>query len=214
MSGGFIGSLTGSFFNPINAGLALAGPAGWAALATRTLGTAIIKEVIGQVGQQLGLPQGMINMAQNAFSAATGTIGGPASIPEAIAELTQAFNLSPREQGELQRAAQQDSRDIFDKLAEAFKEGKDRAEAEKTKGGKNGRSWLQVIADSMADALDKKVQDMDTMAKALDKQGSNKSVRASTDLQVAGQEFSYLMNASSTVIKTIGEGLSGMSRKQ
>jgi len=80
-------------------------------------------------------------------------------------------------------------------------------------GGK-ARSWLQAIADSMSAVLDKKVADMDQMSRSLDKQGSNKSVKASTDLQVAGQEFSYLMNASSTVIKTIGEGLSGMSRKQ
>ncbi|MBO9623405.1 MAG: hypothetical protein J7500_11910 [Sphingomonas sp.] len=211
MSGIFgIGS---SLFNPVNLGLALTGPGGWAALATRTLGAAIMKEVIGQLGQQLGLPQGVINLAQNAFSASTGTIGGPASIAEAVSQLAQSGNLTPAQQGQLQRAAEQDSKDMFQQLADAFKSGHDMAEAKKAAAG-GKRSWLQVIADSMAEALDKKVEDMDKMAQALDKQGSNKSVKASTDLQVAGQEFSYLMNASSTVIKTIGEGLSSMARKQ
>lgn len=208
-----LGGLMGSAFNPVTAMTQLAmGPAGWASLAVQVLGSAIGKQVIQQLGQQLGLPQGMINMAQNAFAAGTGTIGGPATIAEAVSQLAQAFNLSPTEQGELQRSAEQDSRDMFEKLSESFKSGKEMAESRKAGSGK--RSWLQVIADSMAEALDKKVEDMDKMAKALDKQGSNKSVKASTDLQVAGQEFSYLMNASSTVIKTIGEGLSSMARKQ
>lgn len=211
----FISSLMSTALNPANLALVAAGPGGWAALAMRTIGSAIVKEVIQQLGQQMGLPQGMINMAQNAFGAATGTLGGPETIAAAISEVAQQFGLSATDQGNLQRAADQDKRDMFEKLAEAFKEGKERAESEGKRGnGKGGRSWLQVIADSMAEALDKKVEDMDKMAKALDKQGSNKSVKASTDLQVAGQEFSYLMNASSTVIKTIGEGLSSMSRKQ
>lgn len=210
----FLSGIAGSLINPVSLAQLAMGPAGWASLAVRTIGTAIAKEVIQQLGQELGLPQGMINMAQNAFSAATGTTGGPATIAEAVSDLAQQFGLSPAEQGELQRSAQQDSRDMYTQLADAFKSGKDMAEARKSRGSKGSGSWLQAIADAMAQALDKKVQDMDKMAQALDKQGSKKSVKASTDLQVAGQEFSYLMNASSTVIKTIGEGLSGMSRKQ
>lgn len=211
---GLFSGITSSLVNPISLAQLAMGPAGWASLAMRTIGSAIAKEVIQQLGQQLGLPQGMINFAQNAFSAATGTVGGPETIAEAVAQLGQQFGLSPSEQGELQRSAQQDSHDMFQKLADAFKSGKDMAEARKARGSKGSGSWLQAIADAMAQALDKKVEDMDKMAQALDKQGSNKSVKASTDLQVAGQEFSYLMNASSTVIKTIGEGLSGMARKQ
>ncbi len=208
----FLSGITSSLVNPVNLASLAMGPAGWASIAVRTIGAAIAKEVIQQLGQQLGLPPGIINAAQNAFSAATGTTGGPANIAEAVAELAQTFGLSPSQQGELQRAAQQDSRDMFDKLAEAFKSGEEQAKS-RSRGGK-ARSWLQVIADSMAAALDKKVEDMDKMAKALDKQGSNRSTKASTDLQVAGQEFSFLMNTASTVIKTIGEGLSGMARKQ
>jgi biopolymer transport protein ExbB/TolQ len=209
---GLFSGITSSLINPVSLAQLAMGPAGWASLAMRTIGAAIAKEVIQQLGQQLGLPQGVINMAENAFSAATGTAGGPASIAEAVAGLAQQFGLSPSQQGELTRAAQNDSRDMFDKLAEAFQSGKEKAEAKKS--SKDGRSWLQAIADSMSTVLDKKVEDMDKMAQALDKQGTNRSTKSSTDLQVAGQEFSYLMNSTSTVIKTIGEGLSGMARKQ
>jgi hypothetical protein len=210
---GLFSGITSSLINPVSLAQLAMGPAGWASLAMRTIGAAIAKEVIQQLGQQLGLPQGVVNMAENAFSAATGTSGGPASIAEAVAGLAQQFGLSPSQQGELTRAAQTDSQDMFQKLADAFQAGKDQAEAKKSTS-KDGRSWLQAIADSMSSVLDKKVEDMDKMAQALDKQGTNRSTKSSTDLQVAGQEFSYLMNSSSTVIKTIGEGLSGMARKQ
>ncbi len=210
---GLLSGLTRSLVNPISLASLAMGPAGWASLAVRTLGTAIAKEVLQQLGQQLGLPQSAINFVQDGFSMATGSMGGPATIAEAVASLAQNFDLSPSQQGELQRAAESDSRDMFQQLSEAFQSGEAQAKSQASRGGK-GRSWLQAIADSMSAVLDKKVQDMDQMARSLDKQGTNRSTKMSTDLQVAGQEFSFLMNTSSTVIKTIGEGLSGMARKQ
>jgi hypothetical protein len=183
--------------------------------ALRTIGSQIAMNVIQRLGQQMGLPQPMIDMAQASFAMQTGQPGlARQNMREAVQGLADQFSLSPMEQGQLERAANDDADNMFEKLSEAFKSGKDMAEARRSRGSRAGASWLQVIADSMAKALDAKVQDMDSMAKALDKQGKNKSVKASTDLQVAGQEFSYLMNASSTVIKTIGEGLTGMARKQ
>lgn len=210
----FLSGIMSSVINPATLMQLAMGPAGWASLAARMIGSAIAQQVIQQLGQQMGLPQGMIDLAKTGFAAASGTQGMPSTITEAVSQLAEQYGLSAIQQGELSRAANTDANTMFEKLAEAFKSGHDRAESQKGRSGKSGRSWLQVIADSMAEALDKKVQDMDKMAQALDKQGSNKSVKASTDLQVAGQEFSYLMNASSTVIKTIGEGLAAMARKQ
>ena len=208
-----LGGLTRSLVNPISLASLAMGPAGWASLAVRTLGTAIGKEVLQQLGQQLGLPQSAINLVQDGFSMATGSVGGPATIAEAVASLAQNFDLSPSQQGELQRAAESDSRDMFQQLSDAYKSGEDMAKTASARGGK-GRSWLQAISDSMSAVLDKKVQDMDSMARSLDQQGKNRSVKSGNDLQVAGQEFTFLMNTTSTVIKTMGEGLSGMARKQ
>lgn len=184
--------------------------------ALKTMGSQIAMNVLQRLGQEMGLPQPMIDLAQASFAMQTGQPGlARQNIGEAVRGLGEQFGLSPMERGELERAANDDTNNMFEKLADAFKSGKEMAEARRSRGGSRGAgSWLQAIADSMAKVLDQKIQDMDKMAKALDKQGSNKSVKSSTDLQVAGQEFSYLMNSSSTVIKTIGEGLAGMARKQ
>jgi len=209
---GLLSGLTRSLVNPISLASLAMGPAGWASLAVRTLGTAIGKEVLQQLGQQLGLPQSAINLVQDGFSMATGSVGGPATIAEAVASLAQNFDLSPSQQGELQRAGQQDVQNMYQMLSEAAQSGKEKAESQGSNG--KGRSWLQVIADSMAEVIDNKVDEVDRLAQSLDKQGQNKSIKSSSDLQVATQEFSYMMNVSSTVIKTLGEGLSGMARKQ
>lgn len=206
----FLGNIVRSVVNPVSLMQVAMGPAGWAALAARTIGAAIGQELIKAIGQKFGLPQGMIDLAQSGFAAATGTQGGARTISGAVGELVDRFGLSPFQQGQLTRAATNDMKDMFFKLQDAVKEAKEKSEAR----GKAGRSWLQAIADSLAVALDAKVKDMDTLAKSLDKQGSNRSVKSSTDLTVAGQEFSYLMSATSSVIKTIGEGLGAMARKQ
>jgi hypothetical protein len=61
---GLFSGITSSLINPVSLAQLAMGPAGWASLAMRTIGAAIAKEVIQQLGQQLGLPQGVINMAR------------------------------------------------------------------------------------------------------------------------------------------------------
>lgn len=209
----FLGGIARSLINPATLVQLAMGPAGWASLAVRTLGAQIAMNVIQQLGDKLGLPQSVTDLAQASFAQSAGMPGlARQNLREAVSGLGDQFNLSPSAEGQLLRAAEADTRSLFDQLSEAFASGKELAEARRSTRGKG--SWLQAIADSMAKALDAKVQDMDRMSKDLDKQGKNRSVKTSTDLQVAGQEFSYLMNTTSTVIKTIGEGLSSMARKQ
>lgn len=208
----FLGGIMKSVVNPMSLAQLAMGPAGWASLAMRTVGAAIGQQVIQQLGQRLGLPQGMISMAQNSFAAATGMPAG-LSINGAVSSLAQRYGLSALQEGQLQRAAQQDVQNNIDKLIDAFKSGKEKAETEGARGNGKG-SWLQRIADAMASALDSKVEEMDKLSTAIDKQGTNKSTKTTTDLQVAAQEFSFLMSTASTVIKSLGEGLSTMARKQ
>lgn len=206
------GGILRSVMNPINLVQIAMGPAGWASLAMRQIGAQIGMNVLQQLGQRFGLPQPMIDLAQATFAQNLGMPGlARQNLSQAVNGLADQFNLSPRQTAELGRAAQQDMNNLYERLSEAAQEGRNRAERE---GSRDGRSWLQVIADNMSAVLDAKVQDMDKLAKALDDQGSNRSVKSTNDLQVATQEFSYLMNATSTVIKSIGEGLSSMARKQ
>lgn len=102
----FLKSIVGAFTNPATLLQLATGPAGWASLAMRTIGTAIIQQAIQQVGQQLGLPSSMINLAQQAFSASSGTSDlGQQTTKQAISTLAKQFNLSPTQEGQLGRQA-------------------------------------------------------------------------------------------------------------
>lgn len=125
-----------------------------------------------------------------------------------------AGDLSFRDAALLERAANNDVDQLVQNLADAFKKGEQDGKNASRRSSRGGGSWLQKIANALAQALDSKIEQMDNLANKLDKQGKDKSVSASTDLQVAGQEFSYMMQTTNTVIKTIGEGLSAVARKQ
>ena len=101
----FLGGIVKSVINPMSLAQLAMGPAGLAAFAMRTIGTAIGQQVIQQLGQKLGLPQGIISLAQQTFAATTGGQGGPLNIREAVANLGQNINFSPAQQGLIARAA-------------------------------------------------------------------------------------------------------------
>jgi hypothetical protein len=206
------GGILRSVMNPINLVQIAMGPAGWASLAMRQIGAQIGMNVLQQLGQRFGLPQPMIDLAQASFAQNLGMPGlARQNINEAVNGLADQFNLSPRQTAEVGRAAQQDMNNLFERLSEAATEGRRRAERD---GDRDGRSWLQVIADNMSAALDAKVTAMDDLAQSLEDQGQNRSTKTANDLTVQTQEFSYLMQATSSVLKTIGEGLTAMARKQ
>ena len=206
----FLGGILKSVINPATLLQLAMGPAGWASLAAQTIGRAIAQQVIQQLGQSLGLPQSVINMAQAAFSAASGQPGAPVqTVRQAVEQLAQQYGLSAFQQGQLERAAQNDVKDMYEMLSEAARQGKQRAERGDGKAsGKGG--WLREIAALMSVALDSKIKEMKGLAGQLDK---TKTTALQNDLQVATQEFSFLMNATANMIKTVGEGLGTMARK-
>ncbi len=206
------GGIFGAMFNAIS----MMTPMGIAMQAAKMLMTQIGMNIIQQLGEKLGLPQPLIDGIQAGFAASTGQPGlARENLQEMIGGMGEMFNASPAQQGQMQREVKQGIDDFVEKQMEAFKKGREEGESSAERSGRGGKggSWLQKIADAMAKVMDAKIEDMDKQARALDKQGDKKSIKASTDLQVAGQEFSYLMQTTSTVIKTMGEGLSAMARK-
>ena len=206
-------SIGTSLFNPINLASIAMGPAGWANLAMRTIGSQIAMNAIQQVGQRLGMPQYAIEFAQASFANSIGARGlARQNIGDAVRELGNQFNLSPRDQAGLQRAAEFDLREFQRGIEEAVQRGKSQARRGRGKG-----SILEIIADAMIRAMNSKVGEMQRLAEKMDnvkhKKGQSDSVQINTDLTVATQEFSMMMNATSNMIKTIGESLSAMARK-
>ncbi len=207
-----IGGFLGSVVNPVSLMQLAMGPAGWASLAVRTLGAAIGQQVLQQLGEKLGLPQGVIDIAKSSFSAAVG--GAPASIADAVSTVGNGI-FSPAQQGAMTRELSQQAENIAEKLFTASREGSDRAKTEGSRNGKVGSgNWLRAIAEVMAQSMDSKIEEMQSLAQTYDSQSkNNKSTKTMTDLQVATQEFSYIMQSTTNMIKTIGEGLSTMARK-
>jgi hypothetical protein len=203
------GGIFGALFNIAS----MMTPMGWAMQAAKMLMSQVGMNILQKLGEAIGLPQPMIDGIKAGFAAATGQPELAAeNIKEMIGGLAEKTNTSPTEQGRMERELSKTTDDFIQKQADAFKKGQKDGESAAERNGR-GKSWLQKIADAMAKVMDSKIEQMDKMALALDKQGDKKSIKASTDLQVAGQEFSYIMQTTSTVIKTIGEGLTGMARK-
>ena len=206
----FLSGIMKSIINPATLMQLAMGPAGWASLATKMLVSAIGQQVIQQLGQQLGLPQSIINMAQTAFSAASGTQGMPSTITDAVSQLGQQFNLSPMQQGQLQRAAQNDVNNILEQMATSLSESK---EAKDAKSG-GSKSWLMAIAENLGKIADKLAKEMTDLSNQIGK--GDDQAKASTNVKFGAksQEFSMFFSSANTVIKTLGEALSSGARKQ
>jgi hypothetical protein len=181
--------------------------------------------VLQQLGQQLGLPQGAIDFAQAAFHTAAGDPGGAVqNLGEATQNFGQVAGFDDFQTGAAQRdafnavdwivkSAQEEMQNGVD--AEGAKRGKGSAQALAATGG---QSFLVKLAIAMGQAVDKKMDDMLDIAKDIDKAKSDKDESKVTEMSAKmtayGQEASIMSNALNTSLKTIGEAVSGIARKQ
>lgn len=199
-----IGSVFSNVVNPANIAMLAAGPAGWATLAAKTLMSAVGQQIIQQLGQQLGLPQSTIDLAQGAFAGSMGDASGAqTNLREAIEAFGSQTGASPLDIGDAQRELE----DIIGRMASNLAEGKDAKEARASGGAK---SWIMALAEALGKKLDKKADEVAKLADSI----NDKKPSTTTKFGAASQEFSVLMNAANTAIKTLGEAVSSMSRKQ
>ena len=107
---------------------ALAAVTGGASLAVQTalrqVVSSIAQEVLQQVGQQLGLPQAAIDVAQGAFSAASGNLPGSiGSIGSAATGLASSLGLGAFEAGQIERQSNDIVRDLVENTLEKARNG-------------------------------------------------------------------------------------------
>lgn len=207
MSGFSIGGLLKSFINPATIAQLAMGPAGWASIIARAAISAIGQQVIQQLGQKLGLPSGIINMAQMAFSAASGTQGQPRSVGDLMQQMGTQYGMSALQQGDLTRQFNT----IIEQMATSMAESKEAKEARASGGAK---SWIMAIAENLGIVADKLAKEMTDFSQQIGK--GDDQAKASTNVKFAAksQEFSMFFNSAQTVIKTLGEALASGSRKQ
>lgn len=200
------GGVLNNVINPTNLAMLAMGPGGWAALAAKTLMSAVGQQVIQQLGEKLGLPQSTIDLAQGAFCASIGdTRGATRNIGEVVSGIANQTGASPFEAA----SAERELSDIVDKMSTSLAESREAKEARASGGGK---SWLMAIAEALGRTSDKLAKEMDDMSKTLG-EGENKSSQ-NLKFGAKSQEFSQFFSSANTVIKTLGEALSQGARKQ
>ena len=214
-----LGGVFKSLVNPATLMQLAMGPAGWASIAMRTMMTAVAQQVIQQVGQKLGLPSSVINMAQQAFAATSGTGGlGQLNVAQAASSLAQQFGLSPAQEGQLAREGDDAVSKLVDSMIKKARQG-GKEEASEGEAGANGKggSRLVALAKALGTLIDGKMDDIIKKSKELDadkknNKGENQAT-ISAEIQALSQEISFISNALNNSIKSIGEALTTMARK-
>ena len=174
MSGGFNPI---SMISQVALGVATGGTSLFAQLAMQVV-SSVIQEAIQTVGDQLGLPQPLIDMAQGAAAGSVGDFQGAIKNSQQSSQgwadaLGDMLNASPSQRGDMQR--QMD--DLSNATQGAFREAWENAE--RRGNSKGSRSWLQAIADAIGKAVDAKANQMNKLAESADE-----SRQATTDYQV------------------------------
>jgi hypothetical protein len=221
---GLLGGILKSLVNPASLMQLAMGPAGWASLAMKTIGAEILKTIISEIGQQFMASFKDINQARASIDERFESNGRSAH--QAIQEYGEAVGASPSEIGRMQ--GQYDF--VTQTIKNNIKEMNDNSSPERKEKlkGKGGLSWIQVMADSMSKILDASLEKLNDKSTSLvntikdgkglkddaAKDNQANTQKAQTDFTVASQEFNILMNSVNTAIKTIGEGLATMARKQ
>jgi len=182
------------------------GPAGiLGALAQEVLGQ-IIQQAIQKVGQQLGLPQKVIDMAKSAFAQASGT-GGSGSLGQALQNLGTASGASPMEVGKAARQADDIASKMADQMLRQLRGGGD--EDGSVGGGSNSR--LVALAKALGKLLDKKMDRIIEVGKQMD--GAEKQGALSGEMNALSQEMGMISNALNNMVKSIGEANTTLARK-
>ncbi|HEV8313960.1 MAG TPA: hypothetical protein VGQ23_12900 [Burkholderiaceae bacterium] len=84
---------------------------------------------------------------------------------------------------------------------------------EKAKG-KGGGSWFEALAQALGESLDKQADKIQKLSSQITDDNAKDKPSTMTQLQSESQRMSFMMSAADQVLKTLGEALSTMARKQ
>lgn len=223
------------------ASVALAAETGGASLAVTSTFSQVAEQAFTQAASQM-VSQELVNVGSQAFTSAFTQVAEQA-LGQAFTSVAQdvvdgivdaANNQGPngtytgdldRAQNDMTQATQNLMQSIMD--ANAKKRGKDDAA-----GASGGNSWFVALAKALGEAEGKHLSNMLTLAGqmnqlstsvdvsgsssagATNQQNSEKFATLNAEFQAEAQEFQMLSEATSTAIKSIGQGLSDIARKQ
>lgn len=221
------GNILGSF-NPVASllGTALGGPLGaMIAQALQQVVSQVVQEIIQKAGEQLGLPQQFIDMAQGAAAGSLGdTQGATRNLQEAIQGFVGATGATGAAAGALQRETTDLVNNFINEQATnlARSAGQENSEARGagTSATQGRGSILMRIAQALGAAMDNKVDAMAAKATELENlgeiTGKNMSTynKTSAEMSALGQELKIVSEALNNTLKSIGDASSALARKQ
>jgi hypothetical protein len=217
--------------------LALAGMTGGTSLIAtqmiQKIGMQLAMQLIQKIGEQMGVPQSMIDLAQAAFASSAGQPGlAKENIGQAVRGLVGELDLRPSDAGRLERQLDE----LPNKSMENMKQTVDDfiANLNLTKKPKSANgddeesgSFLVALAKAMGKIMDKKAGQIqeksdsiaaiaDSKVKTDSEEGKKQQQKLSSEttlLQAYSQELSFISNAATTAIKSIGEAQVTLGRK-
>jgi hypothetical protein len=235
-----MGSGIGNFINvALSAvGGAFGGPLG---AMVAQMAKQLIGSVLDSLIDQLPIPNEFKNLLQSAVHAGLGDVPGAIkNAQEFIGDLGQSMGGSATDVASMQNDLNSFTQDAGQMLTQLInstaieREGPDggggSAKPGNARGGRGAAGapaaggarpssgsgagqaagWLRAMAEALGKTLDDLAHEMEAAAEAIDKEDPSTSVK----FQVISQQFGIVMNAASTAIKSVGEAMSSMARKQ
>ncbi len=217
----------GNVFNPATIfGTMMGGPIGAIlAQALQQVVSQVVQEIIQKAGEQLGLPQQFIDMAQGAAAGGLGDSQGAArNLQEAISGFVGATGATGAAAGALEREAGNSVQNFIDEQAATMARNVGREASESSGSGTSATkargSVLMKIALALGRAMDNKVDQMANKATELESMGeitgknTSKYNAASAEMSALGQELKIVGEALNNTLKSIGDASSSLARKQ
>ena len=194
-----------SGFNPVSLlATAALGPFGGivAQLATQVF-SQFGQQLLQNLGDQAGLPQSQIELAQAEFTNRYGDVPGTQqNINDALQAFGNETGATPAEIGDQQRQVQ-------DFINQTIKQASESDDYNEVKASGKAGGWLMAMAKALGSQLDQLGEQMTDMASRITKDTPG----LSAEFGVVTQQFSMLMNATTNAIKTVGEAMGKAASK-
>ncbi|WP_440222690.1 EscF/YscF/HrpA family type III secretion system needle major subunit [Dokdonella sp. MW10] len=180
----------------------------------------LLSGIVDQAINNLPIDQPFKELISAGFKAGMGDVGGAIQdANEFIEQLGKATGGSQADIASLQRDVKELQDSVTDLFTKAIaQQGLEREDAgadgacSKTagKGGAGGAAgWIRAMAEALGKQLDALADELQDAVDNIDKEDPS----TMAEFQTISQQFSTLMNAATTAIKSIGEGMSSAVRK-
>ncbi len=182
----------------------------------------LLSSVVNQVIDQLPVDQPFKDLISAGFKAGMGDTGG--AIQDAnqfIEDLGKSMGGSQSDIAQMQRSMDDFQTEITKLFTDAM--ARDAIEREEDGAGQcsgratqrggtagGGASWLRAMAEALGKQCDQLADELQEAVDNIDKEDPSTMV----EFQTISQQFSLLMNSTTTAIKTLGEAMTAVARKQ